>query len=107
MIVAKEYISDYCDKNGKIKDSNISIDQQKAMKELKRRVEVDNLVIYETDKTGKFVIDSLENMENKMKKHFENDDIIDGKDNRKIEKKLNLETDAWIEFLQLGKNVNQ
>ena len=107
MVVVNEYVNDNCDKSGRVKESNISVSQEKSLKELKSRIAEEKLVIYETDKTGNLVVDTLENVEAKMKKHVENDEIISDRKIRSIERSLNNEVDSWIEILQIGKNVNQ
>ena len=62
----------------------------------------EGLVIYETDKTGKFVVDELENVENKMEKHFQNDKVIGPEAVKRAENKINSQTSSWIEILSIG-----
>ena len=40
----------------------------------------ENLVCLETDKTGKFALDTRENFMNKMEKHIESDEVITEKE---------------------------
>ena len=74
---------------------------------MKKRVKEENLVVYQTDKTNNFVVDTLDNAEHKMKKHLENDEVISAKKIRSIERQLNSEADDWIEILQIGRDVKQ
>ena len=67
----------------------------------------ENICVYETDKTSKFVVDSVENLKNKMEIHVKNDRVIDRKETTKIENKLNNETRQWVEILNIAENVNQ
>ena len=67
----------------------------------------ENICVYETDKTSKFVVDTLSNVENKMKKHLKDDLVISDKKIRSIERNLNSETDEWIDILQIGRDVKQ
>ena len=40
-------------------------------------------------------------------KHILNDKVLTAKDVRKIEKKLNSETESWLNILKVAENVNQ
>ena len=77
--VAKNYIADKCDKTGWIIENIISEKDEKVIKNLKKRIHEEKLTIYQTDKTGKFVMDSLSNYEQKMQKHLANDTIVSDK----------------------------
>ena len=105
--VTDKYIANNCQKDGKLKESNLTNDQEKSLNVFKKRVENENLCVYETDKTGKFVVDKVENMKSKMQVHLENDKILDKKQTAKIEKLLNDETRNWIEIMNIGNEVNQ
>ena len=92
--VVENYKNEFCDKTGKIKvGNNLLRENENAIKTLKKKCENENLAIYETDKTGKFVVDTLENYENKMRKHFKEDKIIIRKEVKKIQKQLNRHTE--------------
>ena len=69
-----EYMKTSCDKSGKLKSSNLSNSSEKSLKVLKKRISDENLTVYETDKTGRLVVDTLDNYEHKMQKHIINDE---------------------------------
>ena len=48
------------DKSGNILKNNLNVKQLKSIKELKTKMNSESLVCYKTDKTGKFVIDTIE-----------------------------------------------
>ena len=52
-------------------------------------------------------MDSLCNYEQKMQGHLANDTIVNDKEIRKIEHKINVETKAWLEILSAGKDCGQ
>ena len=58
--VAKDFMQENCDKSGKVTNSNISEKQEKGLEEIRKQFE-DGVVIYETDKTSKFAMDTLSN----------------------------------------------
>ena len=100
--VAKEYIKKKCDKKGNLKENNFDKEKIKNLKELKKRVDKEALVVYGTDKTGKFAIDTVENVKVKMDKHIKNDKIITKNAIKKIENKINRKTKHWIKMLNIG-----
>ena len=100
--VAKEYIEKHCDKKGNLKESNFDKAKVENLKELKKRVDDEALAVYSTDKTGKFAIDTMENVKVKMDKHIKNDKIITKNAIKKIENKLNRKTKHWIKMLNIG-----
>ena len=107
MKVGTEYKKEKCDKKGKHIESNLDKETDNAIKKLKKRVVKENLAIYQTDKTAKFVLDSLENLENKMKKHTEKHRKIGRKQFKKIQNSINNHTRHWLQFLNTGRDVKQ
>ena len=105
MNVANKYVKENCDKRGKVLKSNFDQRQEGHLKSLKTRLESESLTVYETDKSGNFVVDTLDNLDRKMQKHLKNDKVVSNKEILKIEKMLNSETESWIDILQIGENV--
>ena len=50
-----------CDKFGNLKENNLEKRQVDAIRSLKDKIEKEDLVCVETDKTGKFGLDTKEN----------------------------------------------
>ena len=64
-----KYMNEHCDKFGNVNENNLSEKQVKAIKSLKEKMKNDDLVCFETEKTGKFALDKKENYVKKMRKH--------------------------------------
>ena len=79
--------------------------QEKAIKDVKKRTENEELAIYETDKTGKLVLDTLANIEAKMDKHIQHDKLLEPKAVTKKENYLNAQTGHWVEIFGIGEEV--
>ena len=105
--VVEKYINENCDTFGNILDNNISKTQMKNLKKLKSRIKQENLICSQTDKTGKMTLDTLENVTKKMKKHIQNDKVINEKEVKSLENKLNSHMESWIKILQPDKANNQ
>ena len=67
----------------------------------------EELVCFKTDKTGYLALDTQENFTKKMEKHIENDKIIDEKEVKTIENKLNKHTEHFLNITKAGENTNQ
>ena len=102
-----KYRQEKCDKFGNLLDNNLSETQLKNMKNLKTRIKQEDLVCSQTDKTGKLTLDTFKNVTEKMEKHIKDDKVINEKQVRTIENKLNNHMQYWVRILQPGKNNNQ
>ena len=77
------------------------------MKKFKEIIQKEELFCGETDKTGKFTLDTLKNMSEKMEKHIEEDKILSEKEVTKIENFINKHMDFWSRFLNVGEYNKQ
>ena len=101
------YRENNCDKFGNIIENNLSVKQVKAIKELKTKMSNEGLVCYKTDKTGKLVIDTVDNYAMKMEKHIKNDIEVTEKKVKTIENKLNEHMEHWVGITRAGENTGQ
>ena len=65
------------------------------------------MVVFETDKSGRFSTDSPENYRVGAMPHVQNDMVIDMKDHDQIETKLNAHATMWMRMLNAGEGENQ
>ena len=101
------YKHENCDKFGNVIDDKIKDKQLKDIKKLKNRIKNENLACGETDKTGKLTLDTLENIRNKMDKHIKEDKILNDKEARKVENKVNRHMQFWSKILKPGEKFKQ
>ena len=105
--VVIKYKKEHCDKSGNVFDNNLKEEQLKDIKNLKERIKEEGLICGETDKTGKLTLDTLRNMSKKMDKHIKDDKIINEKEARKLENKMNKHMQFWVGILKPGETNNQ
>ena len=105
--VAIKYKEEHCDKFGNLIDNNLTKTQLKTIKNLKQRIKDEGLTCGETDKTGKMTLDTLENTIKKMDKHIKDDRVLNVKEVRKLENKLNRHMEYWSRILNPGQKQNQ
>ena len=102
-----KFREDHCDKFGNQIENNLDSEQFRTIKNLREKLEKENLICYETDKTGKLVVDSVKNYSDKMMKNIANDEIITEEKVKKIENKLNEHVDFWMKMTNAGENTKQ
>ena len=85
-------------------DNNLKVTQVKAIKDLNVKMKDENLVCFESDKTGHLTLDTMENYVKKMNKHIENDVVIPARKVRTIENKLNEHAEHAIKMTNAGEN---
>ena len=71
--ITKEYIEE----NKETERINLSKEQQKGLRSLKKRQKEGEIVIFQTDKSGKMSVDTPQNYAEAAKTHIEKDKIID------------------------------
>ena len=96
--VFKKYSSENCDEKGRVKMSNLKENEVKGLKEAQECGNVFNV----TDKSKEFYVDTAENYLKSMKKHTDNDEVIDEKDQERQERELNGHGVMWARFLNVG-----
>ena len=101
------FMKENCDKYGNMKENNLGDKQVVAIKSLKEIMKKEELVCFETDKTGKFALDKKENYVRKMKKHIEKDITINMKEVRKIEKEINSHAENLANIVNAGDKKQQ
>ena len=102
-----KYMKEHCDEKGNIKDNNLTKEQVKTIKELKDKIKNENLVCIETDKTGRFALDTKANYITKIKKHIQTDEVISRKKVTNLENKLNVHFEHAVRITRAGENVGQ
>ena len=74
------------------------------MKSLRERQDV---VTYQTDKSGRFSVDSMENYKEVCKPHFINDITINEDEHLKLQKEINAHATMWTRILKMGEEVSE
>jgi DNA helicase TIP49 (TBP-interacting protein) len=73
----KEYKEKSCTKDGNIKSRNLTEVESKGLKDIGERIKQEEIVIFESDKSGKFTVDTPKIYKQALQKHIEGDEIID------------------------------
>jgi len=63
-------------------------------------------VVYQTDKSGRFSIDSPENYKESGIPHIREDPVITMKEHRDMEHTINAHANAWVRMINAGSSQN-
>ena len=81
---------------------NMSETQQEGLKSIGEKIKSEGMVVFETDKSGKFSIDDIENFSTKMQPHLQNSIAIDVSEVTRVENELNARAKYWGRVLNIG-----
>ena len=102
MKVMKEYKAN----NGEIEMSNLTDSQQKGLKSLRSKQKKNEIVIFQTDKSGKMAVDTPTNYAKAAEPHIEKDTVITRSEFDKIEELTNAHTVCWLRMMKAGEKSN-
>ena len=102
METVREYKNENCDRRGNFKHHNLNNSDTEALKELKKEVRDKNIVVFSTDKSGKFAVDTPGNYREAVMRHTERDKEIDEKKVGQIEGQVNHHMRQFNKMFKVG-----
>ena len=81
---------------------NLTKQEQSGISSLKKKVADKEIVIFQTDKSGRVSVDTPENYRIAMQSHFVSDPVISQERTNSIEKVLNAHSIVWTRILSAG-----
>ena len=90
--------------NSSNKGQNLDKDLRDGIKSLKKRSKDGEIVIAETDKSGKFCVFSMEEYIKAGEVHTKNDKKIDEKELKEIQKTLNATCSMFLKIFKVGES---
>lgn len=87
--------------------ANLTPAERSGLKSLKRRSENREVVIYQTDKSGRFSIDTIENYIQSCQPHVAQDARITEEEYAKLKSQMNTHSTVWVRILQAGMSIEQ
>ena len=104
----RRYKANNCNARGELKNHNLSKEERQGLKEIKKDIKEKKLVVFTTDKSGKFSVDSPENYEEAIRQHTSKDIEIDEDEKvKQIEDKINLHMRQFNKMFKVGSNHRQ
>ena len=84
------------------KSDNLNLAERKGLKSLNQKIKENEIVVYQTDKSGRFSVDSCENYKLSCQEHIINDQVITLEEYKEIEKNANFHAKTWARISQAG-----
>ena len=84
--------------------NNLTEDQQEGLEKLIKR---EDIIIQETDKSGRFSVDNPDNYKEACRAHTLADQQIEDKEYEKLQNEINAHAKTWTRILNAGKNVSK
>ena len=97
----KDATKEYIDRTSN-KQTNLSHNQTKGLKSLRNKISSGDIVIYQTDKSGRFSVDTIENYKEAVSCHVGGDTVITIKEHKMIEEIANAHARCWVRILGAG-----
>ena len=97
----REYIRENCNEKGEI-ESNLDKDELRGIKSLKKRFKGEEIIILQTDKSGRFAVMSKENYLRAGNKHTSKDEEVTMNTIVRTQSELNGNISMVIKFCKMG-----
>ena len=86
--------------------NNLTEKEREGIVSLKERVKNGEIVIQQTDKSGRNVVDSPANYRISVQPHISDDEPITTEEHDELEKEINAHAYTWSKILQIEKDTN-
>ena len=105
MMAIKKYKDRNCNSRGEQK-SNLTKIEQRGLAKIRKKIQEGDILAVKTDKSGKLTVMKRESYEKLGIEQNKNDRVIDRRELRKIEGKINAQTKFWTMIVNSGKDHN-
>ena len=101
------YKEEFCNSKGEIKEDNLNNTERQGLKQVKRDIKDKNIVVFTTDKSGKFSVDTPTNYKEAVQKHTTKDEEVTEKDGeKKVETLMNHHMRQFNKMFKVGSTHN-
>ena len=98
-----QYKEEFCNNKGEIKEDNLSYEERQGLKQIKRDIKDKKIVVFTTDKSGKFSVDTPNNYNGAVQKHTAKDREMSDKDGeKKVETLMNHHMKQFNKMFKVG-----
>ena len=101
--IFEDYVKTNCDEKGRQK-ANITKQQARGLKKLRKRIEEGELIVCQTDKSGRLCVMPMGMYVEAGNGHTAGDLEVDGEFVKKTQRKLNGHISMWIKCLNMGED---
>ena len=84
------------------KFKNLTQEESRGLEDLMKR---DDVVVFQTDKTGRLAVDTKENYIAATLPHIVGDELVDEKEHETLQKEINAHTTMWLRISKAGERT--
>ena len=99
----ESYVAEMCDEYG-VQESNLTAGEERGLKSLKKRVAEREIVICQTDKSGRFSVMTMADYEYAGSKHVKKDQEVTLEFVQQNQDILNGHCSMWLKMFLVGRN---
>ena len=99
--VTAEHLQQEYDKQGRPKETNLSVSEKRSLKAVKEMVEAGENLVRPADKANASVVDTVKNYKSLMETHVKDDPILSEKEEERCVKECNGHSSFWRRILNL------
>jgi len=103
----RAYVAENCGEKGKQKKTCLRAGEQRGIRSLQKKIKNGEIAVFTTDKSDKLCGDSVQNYDEAMKQHVENDEIVTKDEYSKVENEMNGHAAMWGRILNVGAAYEQ
>ena len=100
----REYRREHCNEKGQVKESNLKASDRQSLKDIQKGMKEKSIVVFTTDKSGRFSVDTPKNYEKAIMKHTEKDLEIREDRVKQIENRINQHMKQVNKIFNIGKS---
>ena len=96
------FIQQYCKENGELTESNLSDKEKSGLKKILKRIKNGEIVVTQTDKSGKLAVNSYDSFVEQGRKHVKDDKEINWKEATAYQNHLSGHTRVLVKVFNVG-----
>ena len=104
--VTEGYKRSRCDEKGNVRAINMTETEARGLRSIRQKVNDQEWVVMETDKSGRLTANTKENFLLRMEPHKRQDEVVDLQERSSMERVMNATTLQWGRILNLGERWN-
>ncbi len=99
----RKYKEEYCNRKDELKEDNLSMEERQGLKQMKREIKDKKVVVFSTDKSGKFSVDTPDNYIKAVQKHTAKDQrVTNEEEEKKVENLMNHHMRQFNKMFKVG-----
>ena len=101
----QSYMGSHCDRKGNIKTGNLTQEEVEGLKKIKKDIKDNKVVVFTTDKSGKFTVDTPDNYNIAVQQHSGKDEEVEEEGMvKQIENRINQHMRIFNKIFKVGSN---